>query len=94
MHDAMFGDQNSLTQPALLETAGRIGLDIDAFKSCLSDPATTSAIDADTRAASELNINGTPYFLINGRPLNGVVPLERFEAIINDEMHRAPPARG
>jgi protein-disulfide isomerase len=88
MHDAMFADQSALGGVGLKATAQRLGLDADAFASCLTDPATKAAVVADARAADALNISGTPYFLINGRPLNGALPAGRFESLITDELQR------
>jgi protein-disulfide isomerase len=64
-----------------------------AFSVCLADEATTRRIDADTRAAAELNITGTPTLLINGRPHFGVMPLEQLETIIAEELHHSTPDR-
>jgi protein-disulfide isomerase len=88
MHDAMYDDQNSLTEPALKETAKRLGLDADGFAACLADPATKVSVRTDASAADQLNLSSTPSFLINGRPLQGSVPLDKFESIIDDELQR------
>jgi predicted DsbA family dithiol-disulfide isomerase len=88
MHDAMYQDQSALTESALKDTAQRLGLKMDGFSACLADPGTKQELETDREAADELNVTGTPYFFINGRPLNGSVPVERFEAVITDELHR------
>jgi protein-disulfide isomerase len=92
MHDAMFSDQTALGVAALKETAKRLGLDTDAFSACLSDSNTLDAIAFDTKAASELAVFGTPYFFVNGRPVNGNIPKAKFESIITDELHRTAAA--
>jgi protein-disulfide isomerase len=94
MHDAMFGDQAALNEAGLKATAQRLGLDTAGFSACLSDPQTKVALEADTQAADELNIKGTPYFFINGRPLYGSLPAEEFESVIADELSRAADKRG
>ena len=86
MHDAMYGDQSALSEPALMETAKRLGLDSEALSACIKDPATTTTIENDLRAADELNIQSTPYFLVNGRPIKGSVAVEQFEAIVAEEL--------
>jgi protein-disulfide isomerase len=93
MHDAMFSDQTALGVAALKETAKRLGLDTDVFSACMSDAKTTDAIAFDTKAASELAISGTPYFFVNGRPINGSIPKAKFESIIADELHRLAATR-
>jgi protein-disulfide isomerase len=94
MHDAMYEDQTALGEAALKETAKRIGLNVDSFSACLLDAGTAHSIEADAKAADELNITGTPFFLINGRPLYGNVPVDQLESIVSDELHRVAPKRG
>src|SRR5215469_548207 len=93
MHDAMYENQQALSEGALKDTARRLGLQVEGFSACLSDPETNSRIDSDRKAADELAITGTPYFLINGRPLYGSVPVERLESLISDELRRSAPKR-
>jgi protein-disulfide isomerase len=88
MHDAMYQDQSALTESGLKDTAQRLGLEMDGFSACLADPGTKRELETDRKAADELNVTGTPYFFINGRPLNGSLPVERFESVITDELHR------
>jgi protein-disulfide isomerase len=93
MHDALYGDGGNLALNGLVETAGRIGLDPDRFRHCITNPATTHALDGDRKAAVELGLSGTPYFFVNGRPIDGNVPIEQFESLISDELrHRAAAA--
>lgn len=94
MHDAMYGDQSALGGDALRDTAKRIGLDLNQFSACLTDGATAAALDADLKAAQALGLSGTPYFFINGRPVDGNVPLEEFRGIIAEELRVGTPDRG
>jgi protein-disulfide isomerase len=89
MHDAMYDDQKALTPDALKSTAARIGLDAARFSACLADRATGSALDADEQAAKDLGLNGTPYFFINGRPVDGSPTHEMFEGLIAEELKSA-----
>lgn len=86
MHDAMYGDQNSLGMDDLIATAKRLGLDVERLKACVAESATKQSIDDDVKAAHSLGIGATPFFFINGRPINGSVPLEQFESVIADEL--------
>jgi protein-disulfide isomerase len=94
MHDAMYDDQSALSSEALKSTAARLGLQTDRFSACLGDVSTTRSLDVDAKAAQELGLEGTPYFFINGRPIDGDVPAEKLESVIADELHRAPGERG
>jgi protein-disulfide isomerase len=89
MHDAMYGDQSALNLDALKNAATRLGLDTDRFSACLADGSTRQSLDLDAKAARELGLSGTPYFFVNGRPIDGDVPVEKFENLIQDELHRA-----
>lgn len=93
MHDAMYDDQSALNADSLMNTAARLGLDAHRFAACLADGSTRSSLEADAEAAQDLGLEGTPYFFINGRPLDGNVPVETFQSIIADELHRAPQDR-
>jgi protein-disulfide isomerase len=88
MHDAMYSDQKLLTLEDLKNTATRLGLNKAQFEGCLKDSATDGALSADAKAADDLGINDTPFFFINGQPLDGSVPLEQFRQIIEGELHR------
>lgn len=94
MHDAMYADQSALTADALKATAKRLGLNPERFSTCLGDGASAAALDADAKAAAELGLSGTPYFFINGRPIDGNVPLENFESIIAEELKSGARDRG
>ncbi len=94
MHDAMFQDQNALNINALEETAKRVGLDGDRFSDCLTSPDAMQAVERDAKAADELNIGETPFFLINGRPLPGAVPADKLESTIADELKRVSAKGG
>lgn len=93
MHDAMYADQSALNAEGLKSAATRLGLNGDRFSACLADGSTSQSLDLDAKAAQELGLTGTPFFFVNGRPLDGNVPMEKFESLIQDELHRAPHDR-
>lgn len=93
MHDALYDDQSALKRPGLESTAKRIGLDGRRFADCLTDAGTRESLADDAQAARELGLAGTPFFFINGRPLDGNVPMETMERIIDEELHQAPEHR-
>jgi protein-disulfide isomerase len=89
MHDAMYEDQSALNLDSLKSTATRLGLNADRFSTCIADGSASGSLDLDAKAAAELGLAGTPYFFINGRPIDGDVPIEKFESIIKDELQSA-----
>lgn len=88
MHRAMFADQNKLDNTSLVATAGTIGLNVDAFKSCLESGKYASEVDKDMEEGKEYGVTGTPAFFINGIMLEGAQPIEAFSQIIDAELKR------
>jgi protein-disulfide isomerase len=87
MHDAMYADQSALGDAALKDTALRLGLDPQAFNACL-ESAEGAAIKTDKEASEQLGLSATPSSFVNGRYVNGVMPLYRWQALIDDELRR------
>jgi protein-disulfide isomerase len=45
-------------------------------------------VNNDAAAAASLGLSGTPAFFVNGIPMTGAQPLEKFAAIIDEELAR------
>ncbi|HTW73465.1 MAG TPA: thioredoxin domain-containing protein [Steroidobacteraceae bacterium] len=88
MHDAMYANQSALSLEGLLNTAKELGLDPKRLAACMSEPATRQRIQTDMDAAQDLGIGGTPYFFVDGRPISGSVPPEKFESVVSEELER------
>ncbi len=89
IHDAMFEEQKSLAVDQLKEKAARLGLDTEAFDSCLDQGRFSEQVATDIRDGSAVGVSGTPAFFINGRFVNGAVPYETLAAIVDEELERA-----
>jgi predicted DsbA family dithiol-disulfide isomerase len=85
-HDALYARAGELrSNPELLrEVAVEAGLDMGAFD--LEDPALAARVDADVAAAGALGVTGTPNFFVNGYPMRGAQPVDRFAALIDREL--------
>jgi protein-disulfide isomerase len=57
---------------ALRELARQLELDLAAFDACTTSDRVIDAITEDLRTATELNLAGTPSFLVNGEVLQSV----------------------
>ena len=88
MHDKMFGNQQALDRASLEKYAAEIGLDVGKFKSDLDSGKYKDEITKDVEYAKGLNVNGTPAFFINGHFINGAMPVENFEKIIDAELQK------
>jgi protein-disulfide isomerase len=87
MYDAMYADQSALGDAALKGTASRIGLEPQAFNACL-ESAEAAVIKTDQEAGERLGLSGTPSSFLNGRYVNGMMPLFKWQALVDDELRR------
>lgn len=88
LHDVMFNDQSKLSPPELKASAAKAGLDSGKFNQCLDQSRYADAVHKSADAGSDLGVDGTPAFYINGRFLGGAQPPQAFEQIIDDELAR------
>lgn len=89
LHDAMFGNQAELGVDQLKAKAASLGLNADKFNKCLDSGEKAAAIQADIKAGSAAGVSGTPAMFINGRFINGAVPIDQITTVIDDELRRA-----
>ncbi|RMF87411.1 MAG: thioredoxin [Nitrospinota bacterium] len=85
-HDAIFGDQEQLTPDKLSTYAQNLGLDMTAFKQCLSSRKYRDEVQKDIDDGERVGVSGTPAFFINGRLLSGAQPFSAFQEIIEEEL--------
>jgi protein-disulfide isomerase len=81
-HDALFAQQKKLSEPFYQETAKSLGLDVTRFNRDRASKAADVAIAQDVELADKLGINGTPFFVMNGRVFSGAVELSDLEATL------------
>lgn len=86
LHDLMLANQDDLSRDALLALAQQAHLDIAPFRTALDTHAYAGAVAADVAAATELDIQGTPAFVINGRKIVGNMPLANLRAAIDSAL--------
>ena len=86
MHDRLFDLSADLRPKGLSAMARDLGLDLDRFEACLSDPKTEEAVRADTAVGADLGVLGTPTFFVNGRQMAGAQPIEVLRAVVEAEL--------
>ncbi|MCA9938770.1 MAG: DsbA family protein [Anaerolineales bacterium] len=85
MHDILFArqpiwsDPNVDTTQSLIDLAVELGLDQATFSACLTSQKYDSEVINNKDEALALGVDGTPFFFINGYPLNGARPIEHFQ---------------
>ncbi|MBZ5516486.1 MAG: thioredoxin domain-containing protein [Acidobacteriia bacterium] len=94
-HDALFAaDQPKLDETGLSETARRLGLEENAFRSCLAGGKFKTSIEQDVQDGTKAGVVGTPAFFLNGVFVNGAQPEAEFEKIINSQLVSTGNRRG
>ena len=92
-HDLLFerfsGENNGTFSNENLKRFGaQIGLEPEAFGSCVDGNTYGSAIDADMSRVRRLGLNGTPSFTIGDQRIVGAQPIEVFEQAIAAELQQ------
>jgi protein-disulfide isomerase len=96
-HDRLFASQGRLAfnRKSLLRLAQELPLELAAFTACLDSGRFRSQIEAETNAAMDLGLRGTPGFVINGRQMAGALPFKLFQSVIEEALAAAasrPPS--
>ena len=87
-HDRLFERQGSLDVPSLKTYASELGLDTDAFETCLDSGQYASRVERDLQVGSGYGVSSTPTLFVNGRAVVGAMPYESFVEIIQEELSR------
>lgn len=81
-HNALFENQAQLGETFYQATAKSLGLDLAKFDRDRASQAAATAIAQDLQMADALNIDGTPFFVINGEAIAGMPELSDLEAAL------------
>jgi protein-disulfide isomerase len=78
MYDMIYDNQEVISASdayqKMLDFAGRTGLNVDNFRSCLASPEAAAAVDANQANGKAVDVRSTPTLFINGRRLVGADP--------------------
>jgi protein-disulfide isomerase len=84
MYDLLYDNQDLITAEnawdKMVDYAGRIGLNAETFKSCMTGPEAAAAVNANIANGKLLEVSSTPTLFVNGRRIVGADPhqLEQF----------------
>ena len=86
MKDWLFANQTTLTPAVVKQAAKDVGgiADFDAKYA-----GALQAVRADAAMGTELKVGSTPTFFINGKKVEGVIPPQYFEGLIEMELKKA-----
>lgn len=87
VHDALYANQTRLEDTDLIALGKRLHL--RGAAAAIASKKHDAQIKADQRLATSLEAKGTPTFFINGRRLVGAQPIEKFAAMIEEEIPHA-----
>jgi RNA polymerase sigma factor (sigma-70 family) len=82
LDELMIANPDDLSKDAILALAGQGGLDVARLRKDLEQHAFATAVEADKATAAELEIRGTPSFVINGRKVVGALPIDQIRRTI------------
>jgi len=82
-HNALFEQQNRLSDSLYKEIAESLKLDIQKFNSDRASAAATTAIEADMKQGEEIGVDGTPFFMIAGEKIAGNIQFPDLEALLS-----------
>ena len=94
-YDTLYEEQDRLAtqgEAFLDRTATAVGADLVRAHQDARSPAIRGIVDADKAEALRFGFSGTPGFVINGVPLEGVQSLDTFQRVI-DRLLGKPAAR-
>jgi len=89
MHDLMAQHPDGLPRELVDQLAQQAGLDMTKFDAALANGTYKAAVQADMDGAKELELTGTPSFVINGRRVIGNMPVEVMRSAIDDALAHA-----
>ena len=84
-HDKLFSSEN-LSVDVYQQYAQSLNLDMTKFNDCLTTNKYQQAIQTDSDFATNLGVNSTPTFFINGLAVVGAQPLDVFKQVIDKEL--------
>ena len=85
-HDALFEEDNWRQSDAesLKRIGGDLGLETEQFNECIDSGRTVALVQQDSGFARQLGVSSTPTFAVNGRPIQGALPFEQFQRLIEE----------
>lgn len=87
-HDGLFVNQNRLGEDLYVELAEAMQLDVEQFNRDRTSAEAQAAIEQDLALAGQLQLRGTPSFIMNDLLIPGGAPLQLFEKIF-DQLNAA-----
>ena len=82
MYEVLLQPSSQLDLESLLDTAADLGLDVGRFRREVTGHAYAAKIERDVQEGIRDGVNATPKFYVDGRRIDGKLPLEGLEDAI------------
>ena len=86
MHDALFENQERLSESMLAKVAERLGMDGEAASEAIENQQFEERIAHDVDGGANSGVHGTPTFFVNGELYGGEWEFEELRAAIDEVM--------
>ena len=84
VHDRLLAQRGEPSDALLRRLSDELNLDHDAILERMDSDAVSSVIEANYALASDLQIQGTPSFVMGDNLMRGFLELEQMRAIVSD----------
>jgi len=82
-HRALMHLKEPLNEKTLFKVAGEVGLNVDKLKKDMEDPKFDTMLKNNLKLAHDLNIDGTPSFVIGDQIVTGAIPAQNLKQMID-----------
>jgi len=82
-HAAMMNNKEPISDELLARVAKNVGMDVDKAKEYVASPDAMIEITKNRKLAEQLDLNGTPAFIIGGNISRGAISEEEMESQIS-----------
>lgn len=90
----LYSNYRQLDTDTLLRHARDVGVSPEGVFALMTSQDVVDEVEADLQLAKDLDLSGTPAFLINGVELGGAQPYEKFATIVESELEATRDLQG
>lgn len=83
-HDKVFQSQENLNSDTVKAFAAQVGLNINEFDECVNSNRYRGEVATDLEDGREAGVYGTPTFFVNGRKIEGAIPYQAWEELVQN----------
>jgi protein-disulfide isomerase len=92
IHGKFYQAMDGYDDKTLLAAAKSVGANVALVKACMADPKQREPLAADMTLGTNLGVDGTPAFFINGKKISGAQPIDVFKKEVEAALKKAQDA--